>query len=89
MRTYIKEIDFTSCQDDPDVWMHISKKDDGLECWEYFLLCTDDCLVISSNGRGEKILCNEIHPKFKLKEELIGPLDIYLGEKMSDVTLEN
>ena len=85
----MKEIGFTSCQGDPDVWMRECTKDDGSDCWEYFLLYTDDCLVISPKGRGEKILREEIHPKFELKEESIGPPDIYLGGKMREVTLEN
>ena len=35
------------------------------------------------------MLCDEIHPKFELKEESIGPPDIYLGGKMREVTLKN
>ena len=58
--------------------MRKSKKDDSSECWESFLLYTDNCLVISLKGRGEKILQNEIHPKCELKEELIGRPYIYL-----------
>ena len=49
-----EEIGFTSYQGDPDVWMRECTKDDGSDCWEYFLLYTDDCLVISPRGRGEK-----------------------------------
>ena len=52
VHSYMKKIGFTSCQGDPDVWMVASKKYDGSEYWEYFLLCIDDCLVISPKGRG-------------------------------------
>ena len=38
---------------------------------------------------GEKIIRNEIHPQFVLKEESIGPPAIYLGGKLREVTLEN
>ena len=38
MRSCMKEADFTSCQGDPDVWMRPSKKNDGTDVWEYFLL---------------------------------------------------
>ena len=89
MRACMKEVGFTSCQGDPDVWMQPAKKDDGTVVWEYFLLYTDDCLVISPRGRGEKILRNEIHPKFTLKEESIRPPDIYLGGKLRELTLKN
>ena len=47
MRACMKEIGFMSCQGDPDVWMTPLKKDDGTDVWEYFLLYTDDYLVIS------------------------------------------
>ena len=56
MRACMKEIGFTSCQGDPDVWMWECTKDDGSDCWKYFLLYTDDCLIISPKGRGEKTL---------------------------------
>ena len=89
MHACMKEVSFTSCQEYPDVWMRPSKKDDGTDVLEYFLLYTDDCLVISLKGRGERILCNELHPKFTLKEESIGLPDIYLCGKLREVTLEN
>ena len=85
MHACMKDIGFTSCQGDPDVWMRPSKKDDGTDVWEYFLLYTDNYLVISPKGRGS----NEIHPKFTLKKESIGPPDIYLGGKLREMTLEN
>ena len=78
---------FTSCRADPDIWMREAVKPDGSEYWEYVLLYVDDCLVISDNG--EKILRKEIGKYFKLKEESIGPPDIYLGGKMRQVVLEN
>ena len=89
MRACMKEIGFTSCQGDPDVWMRSSKKDDGTDVWEYFLLYTDDCLVISPKGRGGANTLYKIHLKFELKEESIGPSDIYLGGKKREVTLKN
>ena len=72
MRLCMKDVGFTSCQGDPGVWMRPSKKDDGTDVWEYFLIYTDDCLVINPKDKGEKILCNETHPKFTLKEDSKG-----------------
>jgi hypothetical protein len=51
------------------------------------LLYVDDALVVSEHG--ENFLRNELGKRFELKEESIGPPKIYLGEKMSKVTMEN
>jgi len=78
---------FTSCKADPDVWMRSAMKDDGTEYWEYVLLYCDDALVISH--RSEGALRNEIDSCFPLKPGSIGPPKIYLGNKVSKVTMEN
>jgi hypothetical protein len=80
-------IGFKSCLADPDVSMREAKKSDGTPYWEYVLLYVDDCLCISENA--ERVLREEIGTYFNLKEESIGPPDMYLGGKMSQVTLEN
>ena len=89
MRACMKEIGFTSCQGDPDVWMRLLKKDNDTDVWEYFLLYTGNYLVISPKDWREKILSNKMHPKSTLKEESIGPTDIHLGGKLKELTLEN
>ena len=68
---------FTSCPADPDVWMHLALKSDGMFIYDYVLLYTDDTLVISENA--ESILKNEIGRYFELKKESIGPPNLYLG----------
>ena len=78
---------FKSCKADPDVWMREATKSDGSEYWEYVLLYCDDTLAISE--RGEHVIRNEIGRYFELKEESIGPPDIYLGGKLRKVQLEN
>ena len=60
---------------------------EGNEYWEYVLLYVDDALVVSANG--EHVLRNEIGKYFDLKEDSIGPPKIYLGGKVSKVTLAN
>jgi hypothetical protein len=90
-RNHLREcmafLGFSSCKADPDVWMRAAKKDDGSPYWEYVLLYTDDALAISMNA--ENILRNEIGRYFELKEESIGPPEIYLGGRMRKVVLEN
>ena len=83
----MKHLKFHSCLADPDVWMRAAMSDEGQEYYEYVLLWTDDCLVISH--RPEYVLREEIGKYFKLKEESIGPPKIYLGGKMRQVQLEN
>ena len=45
---------FESCLGDPDVWRREATRLDGTKYYEYVLLYTDDCLVISDNA--EKVL---------------------------------
>ena len=87
LRSCMGHIGFESCKADPDVWMRPATKSDGTQIYEYVLLYTDDALVVSEFG--EKILREELGKYFELKEESIGTPDIYLGGKVSKVTLEN
>ena len=72
---------------DPDIWMRPAEKSDGSKYYEFVLLYVDDTLVVSENA--ERILRDEIGRYFELKEESIGPPDIYLGGKVRKVTLDN
>ena len=87
LRTCMSHLGFESCKADSDIWMRKSIKDDGAEYWEYVLLYVDDALCIST--RGEDIIRNELGRYFYIKEESIGPPTLYLGNKVSKVTLEN
>ena len=78
---------FQSCLADPDVWMREATREDGSKYYEYVLIYTDDCLVISDNA--EKVLRQELGSMWELKEESIGPPQIYLGGSMRQVELEN
>ena len=87
LRACMRHLGFESCLADPDVWMRPAMRADGTEYWEYVLLYTDDTLVISECG--EKVLRNEIGRYFELKEESIGPPDIYRGGRLRRVQLDN
>ena len=52
----MKHINFKSYLADPDVWMRQAVDTKGMEYYEYVLLWTDDCLVISH--RPEYVLRN-------------------------------
>ena len=78
---------FSSCKDDPDVWYRPETRDDGTEYWQFFLFYTDDILAIMEEP--ERFLRKEIGIRFTIKEKSIGPPSQYLGNKVSQVTLEN
>ena len=87
LRSCMSHLGFTSCLADPDIWMREAQKDDGTPYWEYVLLYVDDALCISMNP--EHVLRNEIGKYFFIKPKSVGPPKIYLGNKVSKVTLEN
>ena len=70
LRSCMEHLKFESSKADPDVWFRASKRKDGTPYYNYVLLYTDDCLVISDNA--EAILRNEIGKSFTLKEKSIG-----------------
>ena len=88
MRSCMEHLGFESCKGDQDVWMReaINPKD-GSEYWEYVLLYVDDCLCISHRPR--KVLEKEIGKYWTMKRGSIGPPKIYLGNKVSNITLAN
>ena len=87
LRSCMDMLGFKPCRADPDVWMRAAQRDDRFMYWEYVLLYTDDCLVISH--KGEHVLREEIGKYFSLKEESVGEPNIYLGGKLRKVALEN
>ena len=53
LRICMKFLGFEYSQADPDVWMRESvRKDGSIKYYEYILLYTDDCLVISNRGKN-------------------------------------
>ena len=87
VRSAMEEMNFQSCKADPDVWIRPGTKSDGTTYWQYVLLYTDDILAIMEEP--EKFLREELGQRFTLKEKSIGPPTQYLGNKVSEVELEN
>ena len=77
---------YISCKADPDLWMHVSKRNTGEDNYEYMLLYVDGCLCVSEHA--EKAL-REIYNYFPMKHGSIGPPKINLGAKLSKVDLPN
>ena len=87
LRTCMQHLGFVSCKADGDIWMRPTQKENGQDYWEYVLLYVDDALCISE--RGTEVLEKEIGKYFYIKEGTVGPPNIYLGNKVSKVVLEN
>ena len=86
LRECMDMLGYESCLPDPDLWMREVTTDDGVSYYEYMLLYTDDCLVISKNP--QEVLM-EINKYFPMRPKSIGPLKIYLGAKIINVQLPN
>ena len=78
---------FMSYKDDPGIWIREAINDDGSDYWEYGILYVDDALCISTNS--EDVLKNEIGKYFLIKSGSVGYPNIYLGNKVLKVTLDN
>ena len=83
----MQHLHFKCCPANPDIWIWPAQKGDGSPCYDYVLLYTDDTLIISENTEG--VLRDELRCYFQLKQETIGPPQIYLGGHIQQVTLEN
>jgi len=87
LRSCMTHLGFKSKGGDPDVWMRPMTRKDGSQLYEYVLLYTDDCLVVSDNA--ESILKKEIGRYFELKKESIGPPSLYLGGHLRQVKIDD
>ena len=87
VRQAMTSMNFTACMADPDVWMRPGTKPDGTTYWQYVLLYTDDILAIMEEP--EKFIKTELGSRFTIKPKSIGPPSQYLGNKVSEVTLDN
>ena len=76
---------YTSCLADPDLWLRVSKLDNGREYYEYIILYMDDCLVISEHPDQVLSMLRKYSP---LKPESVCPPKLY-GGKLSKVDLPN
>jgi len=81
----MKHLHYEFCTADHNVWIRITKRDDGTDYYEYLLLLyADDCLRVSDHA-SEAL--REIDKYFSSKENSIGLPKIYLGGKVSKVDL--
>ena len=74
------DIGFVPTQADPDVFHLPAVKEDGFEYYEYILCYVDEILAISQKAKDALKAVKAI---FKLKDDKIKPLDMYLGAALS------
>ena len=83
----MQHLRFSSSKADGDIWMREAQKGNVQHYWENVLLYVDNALCVSE--RGEDVLRNELGKYFYIKQKPIAPPDMYLGNKVREVTLAN
>ena len=72
---------------DLDIWMKpMVRPDDGFNYYAFVLIYVDNLVIIHHDT--ESVL-RRIDKYFKLKQSLIGNLEIYLGSKLIKIRLKN
>ena len=82
----MRDVGFTSCKADPDVWMRPAVKPDGTKIYEYVLCYVDDLIT---QGLDPKGFMDWLETIYKLKEGSIKSLEAYLGADISAMELSN
>jgi hypothetical protein len=86
LASYLRELNFSSCLADPDVWLRTARRQNGETYYEYLLVYVDDLLAISEQPQA---ILNDVNTYFHLKPESVGTPNLYLGAKLSKTTLPN
>ena len=86
LRECMTHLGFTSCLADADLWYRKAKTDQGIDYYEYMLFYVDDCLVTSQHP---KELLDRLDKYFPLKPGSVGPPNLYLGGKLTEIVLPN
>ena len=86
LRDCMDHMGYQSCLTEPDLWMRMSKMDNGLDYYGYILLYVDDWLVVSQYPKDTLIRLGKYFP---LKPESVGPPKLYMGAKPSQIGLSN
>ena len=83
----MRQLGYESCLADPDLWMKAEvRPDDGFKYYSYILCYVDDILVIHHDAM--KVI-HQIDKYMTIKPSSMGDPDIYLGAKLSKMTMAN
>ena len=83
---FLKEMGYTPCAADPDVWMKPLVNKEGYSYWSYILVFVDDCLAVNHDPRP---VMEELKSHYKLKNDKYGETERYLGENIEKYQLEH
>ena len=83
---FMRGLGYSPCLTDPDLWYKAATKQDGTQCYSYILCYVDGIMVM--HERAMQIL-QSVNCFMKLKPDLIGDPDIYLGIKLKKIELDN
>lgn len=86
LRDCMTHMGYTSCKADLDLWIRKAKHTDDRDYYEYMLLYVDDCLCVSEDPEAA---LNQLNKYFPLEPGSVGTPKLYLGEKITQVTLPN
>ena len=83
----MRTLGYSSCKADSNLWYKpMTHLDDGFGYYAYVLLYIDNCLAIHHDA--ESVLY-ELDKYFRMKKGSIADPDIYLGNKLQQVKLDN
>ena len=74
----LKEMIYTSCDTNPDVWMKPQTNIEGYKYWAYMLVYVDSCLLVHHDPGP---VMEELKSRYKLKNDLYREPKRYLVEK--------
>jgi hypothetical protein len=80
----LRDLGYTSCFADNDVWMRPNQKPNGFKYYEYVLIYTDDILSISHDPLD---VLTKLDQHYILKKDSIGPPTQYLGTQVGNYQL--
>ena len=86
LRNRMEHLGYTSCRDDPYLWMHKAVRSNWQYDYEYLLFYVDNYLAFIKNPTE---LLQELDKYFPIKPGSVGPPKLYLGAKVSKTQLPN
>ena len=86
LRNRMEHLGYTSCRDDPYLWMHKAVRSNWQYDYEYLLFYVDNYLAFIKNPTE---LLQELDKYFPIKPGSVGPPKLYIGETVSKIQLPN
>ena len=78
----LKEMGYTPCAADPDVWMKPLANKKRYSYWSYMLVYVDDCLAVHHDPGP---VMEDLKSRYKLKNDTYGEPARYLGANVENI----